>query len=297
MKEGDDLSWEHRGGKERDESSGMWLMGSVIGGVVLLTAGIAFFFLKPSPPQAQTEAQVVTPVRVPAVLPTNLSENPPAAAAMPDILSFLKEVEPQAKAFLEAKSAAELLPLVRHPEITEPRIRATFPDGRIEVPGMESFARDRDAVFKEDSARVNVRTADFKDRLLTFVKAGSSWKIDWESWVGWSELSWEKLQADRPITPKRFRVKLVPQTYYNFGFTDELKWKSFGLLSPDGDHQLFGYVERGSELDRKIQLQDTPEGRDLLLDVKYPPGSTSKNQVIIDKVVAEGWLDPETDTR
>ena len=46
-------------------------------------------------------------------------------------------------------------------------------------------------------------------------------KVDWESWAGWSEISWEKFLSMKPVSEHVFRVTLSAVDYYNFGFADE----------------------------------------------------------------------------
>ena len=53
---------------------------------------------------------------------------------------------------------------------------------------------------------VDVELRDFSIRALAVEKTEEGYLADWESWVGYSELSWEEMQEKRPQEPKLFRV-------------------------------------------------------------------------------------------
>ncbi|OYV02513.1 MAG: hypothetical protein CFE26_22095, partial [Verrucomicrobiales bacterium VVV1] len=104
---------------------------------------------------------------------------------------------------------------------------------------------------------------------------------------------WDEFKEKQPKTPTRFRVRLKPIIYYNFGFSDDRKWRSYLVESPDGNHRLFAYVERGSRVDDLINFADNPGGRDYVLDLRFPADNPGSNQVLIEDRIAEGWVEPE----
>ncbi|MEO7098882.1 MAG: hypothetical protein ABI162_05940, partial [Luteolibacter sp.] len=79
--------------------------------------------------------------------------------------------------------------------------------------------------------------------------------------------------------------------YYNFDFNDDMKWQSYRLVSPDGEHAIYGYVEKSSLLDGRIRPNADVKSTPLMLSLKFPPGSTSSNQVLIDQFITEGWVE------
>ncbi|OYV04199.1 MAG: hypothetical protein CFE26_18180, partial [Verrucomicrobiales bacterium VVV1] len=180
------------------------LMGAMIGGAVLLVAGALIAFLNskhtdPTPPAILT----MGPIVVPPISPTPLDETP-------DVGAFLREAEPLAKTFLQAKPVAELLAVVRHPKISGPRLQERHPDGMLKPPGMESFAEGGSVVLEKSTAVVKVRTGTFEEREVSFFKSAGGWKVDWESWVGWSDIPWDEFKETPPKPPPRFRVRLQP---------------------------------------------------------------------------------------
>jgi hypothetical protein len=229
--------------------------------------------------------------------------SPPAALAKaagspatPSVLtrsqaSLLAEAEPLARKFLEAKTADELLPLVRNPQISEARIRAFYPDGKITPPGLSAFNTKGAVSVRGKMMSLFVRTRDLDDKAMAFVESPQGLRIDWESWAAWSELSWEKFLSSKPTTGHVFRVTLSAVDYYNFDFADESKWQSYRLLSPDGEHSVYGYVEKGTVLEQRIRPNADTKSAPLMLSLRFPAGATSDSQVEIERFVADGWVE------
>jgi hypothetical protein len=209
-------------------------------------------------------------------------------------ISWVADAGPLARKFLKAKTIEELLPLVRNPATAEARIRAFYQDGKIDAPGLSQFNTGSELRICGKLAWFAVRTDDFEEKSVAFVETPQGLKVDWESWVGWSEMSWKEFLSLRPITSHVFRVKLSPAEYYNFGYTDESKWQSYQLVSPNGEHSIYGYVEKGSTLHR--QIRPIAESRDvsLMVSLKFPADAKSARQVDIERFVADGWVEVDT---
>ncbi len=78
--------------------------------------------------------------------------------------------------------------------------------------------------------------------------------------------------------------------YYNFGFSDDRKWQSYLLTSPDENHILYAYVERGSVLDNRLKPSPDVKKTPLTLMLSFPDDAASPNQVLVGKIVTEGWM-------
>lgn len=202
---------------------------------------------------------------------------------------FLKLAEPLAERFLNARRVEDLQETVRNPDLAEPRMRAVYPDGKLTPPGMAGFNLRRDVVRKDGFATVTVRTRDYEDKALTFSDAEDGVKVDWESWAGWSAMPWPEFLDKKPEEARVFRVTLSPVDYYNFGFSDDRKWHSYQLVSPDGEHALYAYAERDSVLDARLKPGPDVKHLPLMLALKFPEGG-SHNQVLIEDMTADSWV-------
>ena len=207
--------------------------------------------------------------------------------------SLILEIESVVKSFLEAPTPEEALRHVRDPEKTAPKLEAWLAGKTYTAPGFRGVAGD--SVAGNDATgeffTVKVRTGDFEMREIVVIGREGNFKVDWESWVGWSEMPWHEFLSKRPVEGKWFRVELSWVQYYNFDFKDETDWVSYRLEAPDGSTSLFGYVPFASSLDEKIRPADENGSVKLLLKLKFPPGAVSDNQVIIEGISGQDWVE------
>lgn len=216
-----------------------------------------------------------------------------AAPAPRSDLSILAEGESLVSRFLDATSVDELLTIVRNPEVTESRMREFYPDGKVEAVGLSKFNPGGGFSTKGIVHRVPLQTRSLDDRIIVLVDTPLGMKIDWESWVGWSDISWEKFLETKPKTGHVFRVFMSPVDYYNFGFSDDLKWQSYRLESPDKEHSLYGYVEKESMLSHRLLPNPDLKNAAYTLLLKYPENPASDSQVLIERLIGEGWVEDE----
>lgn len=140
--------------------------------------------------------------------------------------------------------------------------------------------------------------SDFSKRPIAFEIAQDRLLFDWESWVGHSEVAWESMGKKGKDEPSPFltRVVLSRTTYFNYHFTDDRKWVSYHLQSPDGEYSLYGYVQAGSRRHTELEglLNGRRQGKRLkktavTLRVAFPEGARRK-QVEIKQIVTSGWV-------
>jgi len=262
----------------------------------MLVGGVTFFSL------------IVTGVFI-ALYSARKAPQPPAVAAVENItksqkgvvntrpsdtqrteLAFLTEAEPIARKFLEATRIEDLLPLVRDPGVAEARMRRLYPDGKINAVGMSALDKLSGVARRGNISTVAILTRAHEEKAMSFVESPSSIKIDWESWVGWSDMPWEEFLAKKPVEPVIFRVTLSSVDYYNFAFSDDQKWQSWFLTSPDGTHMIYGYAERGSKLSSEMAMDPDANETAMTLSLRFPAKATSGKQVIIDKFITSGWV-------
>lgn len=278
-------SWEHSRTKHSGRGEKRQMRVMLIGGAalfLLITAGVVL--------SMNHGDKAVVPA---AVAPESAGTKPvaPAPVVERSEASLLAEAEPLARKFLEATTVDELLPLVRNPAVAEARMRAFHPDGKVVAPGLTQFNAGGALSIRGKFVSLAVTTRDHEERSLAFVETPQGLRIDWESWAGWSDITWEEFLASKPVDGHVFRVTVSAVDYYNFEFTDESKWRSYRILSVDGEHSIYGYVERGSLLEQRIHIDGDAKSAALMLSLKFPAGATSNSQVEIERLVAEGWVE------
>ena len=283
-------SWESAQRRRRGESLPLsWWLG---GGSVLMLGCVAALWWAFS-----HEPETITP-QTTASRPANAppADSPAAEITeLPEVMrrgesAVREEAEPLARTFLEARHIDEILPLVRHPERVRTRLLRDHPDGTVEPRGMTRFHDTVGASYHGNMVAFTIVTGDLDSTQLAFIDTPDGLKIDWESYYGWSDLPWETFLNEKPTQASSFRVILGPVEYYNFDFTDDRKWQSFRIESPDAEHQLYGYVERGSVLHERLRPAGDAKRMPMILELKFPPAAQGRNQVLIERLVTEGWV-------
>jgi len=210
----------------------------------------------------------------------------------------MQKVEEVVKGFLESKTVEQRLKYVRSPE----RVRAAMVDyyagEEIEAEGFRTLNRTKVSVFEQLSmVSMPVQTSDFLLGLIDVFKFGDDqdavYQVDWESWVGYCELSPREASEKKPTEPFLMRVNLRRNNYYNFGFSDDTKWRGFRMTFRNFDEVFLAYSEIGSEADQALQKILATRGvneSSFAVKVRFPPGARVNDQVEIVEVVNTGWI-------
>ena len=282
-----DHDHDHAHQEEKDSTLALILKMAVPG--VLLLGLFAWLLMKDDGETAKTEADAA-PAPAPAgeTAAVKTEETPAPKRAVSEQV----QLEETARKFLEAPTLAEALEFIYRPEEVGPKAEAWHATRPYRPPGFKGTAGDASILSsgKTEVISLAVRTGDFEKREVALVKTPQGYRVDWESWAGWSEMSWEDFKKQRPTGPKLFRVICSPTVYYNFAFKDESQWVSFRLDSPDSKDFLYGYAPGNSELGALLRPTDGVTNRSVIMMLKFPPDAATDNQVIIEAITGEGWL-------
>jgi hypothetical protein len=297
--------WEASSGSWRaSRKKGKRVFGTIAFWVLSIGAILSFVFYKLKEHRAKAAEPVAYRIdsgeestRVPLLLPDGDMQPP---IELPEVMrrsevEFLELAKPLAEEFLAATDFGQILPLVSNRAGVEGKILNHYPDGDIEPTGLSKFNSTGNVAYKDSFAAVSILTSDFEQMQLAFIDGEDGLKIDWESWVGWSEMPWDELIEKRPSEPILIRAMLKWIDYYNFAFSDERKWRSYRLVSPDGEHMLYGYVDRNSPLDQKIRPGEPTATVAVTVRIHFPESEAKGKQVVIDQLVADGWVVPGVD--
>lgn len=138
---------------------------------------------------------------------------------------------------------------------------------------------------------------------------GGKLLLDWECWAAWSEKSWPVLKQERSQLPAVMRVIASESSYYNFEFSEKWRWLAVKLRSPDGLHNVTGYVERNTGLGIALANltgvplpHNLPDGTPMpalnlpgakalvTLRLTFPNKAQSDHCVKITELLADRWL-------
>jgi hypothetical protein len=148
---------------------------------------------------------------------------------------------------------------------------------------------------------VPVTLADFSSRGIALEVPESEdgdWLIDWESWVGYSEMDFSEMRLRQPKDPVVVRCYLVQDEYYNFAFSDREKYLSFKLIDHTREDQLWGYIDKLSDSYSRLATalagsQGSSSSEELAtLKVWFldNPQNPATDQVEITDLVTFGWV-------
>lgn len=118
--------------------------------------------------------------------------------------------------------------------------------------------------------------------------------LDWESVVGYGEMSFAHLRETRPTKPVLLRVFARQFEYFNFEFSDAAKYYCVKLSSENGEQSIYGYVERntlfGDWLASNLATTGPSGAMGFTVKVAFPPNAESNQCVHLLQVVASRWI-------
>lgn len=129
---------------------------------------------------------------------------------------------------------------------------------------------------------------------------GGSLLLDWESFVGYSDMNWQEYAEKRPQTSNWLRAVADAGDYYNYEFADDKHFLCVRLTSPDGNQRMHGYVPRGSALGfmlaKRLNYEEfSVTGRrtssiKVIVETTFPFNAKSGQCVNIREMRTDRWL-------
>ena len=205
---------------------------------------------------------------------------------------FRKDVWKVVQEFCAAPNAEALMPFIRDPERVGPNLLRYYGAENPWIPLALGPQPDLSILeVHRNFVVLQLPLADFATRPIALEKTPGGFRVDWESFTGYSELSWADLRRTRPRDPVLVRAVVRPTDYFNRDFTSAIKYRAFQISDLNRDHVLYGYVPIGGEADLQIQkvLLNDPSVH-AVIRVRYPETSTNDRQVEITEVLEKGWI-------
>jgi hypothetical protein len=204
--------------------------------------------------------------------------------------------------FVSAPTVEELLPLVRDRQRVEPLLRAHYTPEHPWTPFeiRNTFEASERAGIEGNFIHLELSKLNFETVDIVLERTGESFLVDWESFTGHGELTWDAFIKTRPEKPVLMRVQIEKSRaaeYYNEDFTDKTKWNCVLLRDTSGTHLLSGYTARESPADTALKqrlyipgVQDSIRRATAVLKLRFAPGGKSARQVEITEFVEHGWV-------
>ncbi len=195
--------------------------------------------------------------------------------------------------FLAANSVEERMKLVANVSVLEEPLRHYYekhPAGAIPYEQIEYGLKSQ-----ENFTEFRVVLKDGTKRFAAVISTPDGPMVDWPSFVALGDLEWEQMRQSRPTTPAMMRVLAAPAVHFTGHFSDADALRCVQMV-PAGNPMaapVYGYLPRGSDLDRQIDYLLRSAGGELAaLTVKlcYSHESMNNDQVWITELVVSGWV-------
>ncbi len=231
-----------------------------------------------------------------------------APASAPETLdqkafsSYRAELESAIAKLRSVNSVNQLLPLVRDPERVTPAILAYYDRENPwqPLPATTHLIQEPPPFADGNYLVAVVELEFFKTIPVSFEKTDKGFMLDWESYVGYGELTWPRFLNSKPEKPTLMRVvmKSGPTTnYFDGNYASSRDWHCYQLTDRGADHFLYGYAKPGSEVDLQIKKALFVPGQTnpvkecyAVVRLKYPPRAQNIRQVEILEFLEKGWL-------
>ncbi len=272
-----------------------WFGGFVIGAVtlgaaMLILAGFKFIVSQISDDQGDLEAEQEVLSR----------PSSPKDWVKSDLLT---EATPVIESFFSSTSNEEALQFVRRPGKISLFMKKHYaPNNFSPVEFAELGPAEKCSIVMDGFFVVPVQMPDFTERGLALqIPNGVTtreWKVDWESWEGYSEMSFPEIRIRKPREPIIIRAYIIQDEYYNFEFSDSEQYTSYKLFDSARDQQLWAYANKQSEayneLTSGVVANENGSLEEEVVTIKVrAPDSTSNpsaDQVEITEFITFGWV-------
>jgi hypothetical protein len=239
-----------------------------------------------APPKYDPGARLVPARSVVEVLPmVNASSVFSEAAAIIQKYNSTPNWQDRLKYVFEPERVRRLMEdFYEHQRGVDPVMGALMDQGRYRIDGTEIVLQTYRGARMDGKLEIALRRTA-AERLV----------IDWESFVGYGEMSFKDLISSRSTKPVMVRALVKVDDYYNFEFSDSKNLLSIKLTSPDGDSFVNAYCERDSVMGKWVSEDlGTRPGDSLVkgytLWVSFPENAQSDRCLNLIQISAGRWL-------
>jgi len=204
--------------------------------------------------------------------------------------------EEKLKAYLDKLWAAgtvdELIPLCRPTNGLKEKMVNFYKGNEVTTKKLREITGSSNYSRMPGFITFSAETTDYDVEQGVIEYVDGVFKLDWESYVAYSEMSWKELKRLKPTDPVTLRLIVSKTDYYNNEFRDETKWQSLGLANPhEKEEVLHAYVKKNSAVEQEVtNFGMSADGYAVTVKAHFPKDATSDNQIIISDVVNDSWI-------
>ena len=218
-----------------------------------------------------------------------------------EIRSIQGNLEEVTRRYLGATSIEEKLKYSRDAKRVKPLMEQFYQDQELEVAEFSNFGKM--SGFSQYGIAyliATINTSEGKKNLIIEELPEGGFLVDWEMDVYFQPIEWDDFLQTRPTAPHAMRVLVRKDNFYAYEFRDEKKYQCYRITDRSKGHHVFAYLERGSDLMKKIELTfyrySAPQLA-MILKIKFPKDGDAKNTVMIDEFLSDRWIYPSKPKR
>lgn len=215
-----------------------------------------------------------------------------------EAMRTISTIEDVVRQFYRANSVEEMSKHVRHAERVRPLMEEYYSKNPMKASSAVARMVDMNPLTIENQGGFWVVMAHLEsgldDKLVVQANNSREAKVDWETYVCWQPMEWDRFVKERPEGYRGdFRVYVERDQFYNYEFADSEKYQAYRITSLNSEEVMFGYAPRNGQV---FQLMDDLFARNnnhrvpMLLRLYLKEGLKSRSGVLIDEVVATQWL-------
>ncbi|MBG7608192.1 MAG: hypothetical protein IZT59_09230 [Verrucomicrobia bacterium] len=199
--------------------------------------------------------------------------------------------------FFDSRSVDELLRYVRHPERVKPFVENYYSTTDLAPLRVESII-SYDPLTLDNLATFWMILCELSDgskgQLLVEALSGDTAKVDWETFVCYQPMEWDKFAKDRSGGyTGDFRVYVELDSFYTHEFSDSDYYVAFRLTTLNSEEVLYGYVDRRTMLAKrmnKLIAENRGAPAPMILQLEVPENVLSKRGVLVKKLLCARWV-------
>lgn len=204
------------------------------------------------------------------------------------------------RAYAQAVHVDELLPLVRDGRALKETLRGNWHP--LEISKQWTPAADSGwGAFVAAGHPCGILNGRFPDRskfTAYFTNDGDHLLLDWKATVGFGTASFAQL-AKNEGDPGEIRGEISKAEFYSSTWP-EAEYRSYRLVSPDGETVIWCYTRRGDATEGAITalfkktaiLKETHNSRKITVRLERAPAGTPPNQWLVGKLLHIDWVTP-----
>ncbi|RBP46561.1 hypothetical protein DES53_102952 [Roseimicrobium gellanilyticum] len=237
-----------------------------------------------------------TPVQAPEMkLPEEVDSAP---ATTPGVMSEQEMAMRAVQSFLEATTLKDRVKLVRDDHLMVDKMVKYYESHE---PGRIAYQK----IVAKEANPAGMLTFAFEvilpdgehRRVITMKSRTGKYFIDWASFVLYGDMGWKEFMDVRPVTPTLMRVLAEPGEHFNDVFPKAANLICLKLTDPRSKDAppIYGYATEGTPLGMALEFilrKGSSEPQPITVTLKYREdvAGGEANQVLVDELVAEGWL-------